>query len=227
MNNNLDLFTLSTNPEYFIDRMFETKDRTALKMYLNWSIMCEKKLFINYQRRFGLCQTIGAKHIFDIGCGLRHYQAYMLLLHHDLHYTGIDRELDPHEMMRVFSHGFHDRGRFISDTYPCTLTIPENNIAIAAYIGGCKSFDDPQIINFADALSQDFDRIITNYGVMQCSYDELYEFWAHALPGYSVCKLGEEDLIFATRIPHDLEVLHEINYKYTDEKFGITCLGLC
>lgn len=129
--------------------------------------------FDQYARIFSLCRTIGAKNIYDIGCG-SNLQAFLMVYSQDMSYTGIDDRLcAPIEFGWPFDKKFEpspeylndlfkkfvgsDRIRFVKDTYPCKLDIAENNIAVS--LGSITS----HIINKPEtmiSIARDFERIM-------------------------------------------------------------------
>ncbi len=216
----LSFVDMLINEQGFIDTMLETKDRAALKMYLNFKSIAQRPFVTHYARMFGLCRLLGAANIYDIGCG-NQYQAYMLT-YPDIHYLGIDADdrIDFDEMNQAFSNGFGAAKKFLHAVYPCPLDLSPNNIAIAC--GYAYSREDNGLIQgYCDAISRDFERIITNFGIWGDSDEEKLRFWENALPDHTVQKLGDQGMIFATKIPRDLEIMHETAYHYQDDRFLI------
>lgn len=220
----MDFVNLIMDEKGFINTMFETGDRSALKIYVNFKMIMSRAFVTQYARIFGLCRLLGVTNIYDIGCGSQ-YQAYMLA-YPEISYVGIDANdrIDFEEMNQAFSNGFGTRMKFFNAVYPCDITPPPNNTAV---IKGITSAEETFKKDFASAVARDFERIITDFGVEYGgSYEEMFYFWRNALPGYKVCKLGCDNLIFATKIPRDIEILEEVDYSYQDDRFLIGTMEL-
>lgn len=219
---------MSTFRDIFLDKalfmksMFKTGDRDALKLYAHWEAAgALGYIYSEYARIFGLCRLIGSSHIYDIGCG-GNYQACLLYHEHTLTYTGIDcyEFFDYETMNRMFSDYCGKRIHYICEHYPCSLSLSSNNVAIARGWKYSKG-GEKHLKKFAEAVSRDFDRIITNFGIMGAEREEDIRLWQQAMPEFQVMKLGYEDLIFATRIPEDLEKMKKVGYEYGNYNFSI------
>ena len=205
----------------FLKSMFKTGDRDALRLYTYWQTSHAISYIYNeYARIFGLCKLLGTAHIYDIGCG-GNYQA-CLLFHEHINYTGIAayEHFDYDAMNRAFSDYCGKRIRFINEHYPCRLSPDPNN---AAVIRGWKYVKggEKHLKKLTEAISRDFDRVITNCGIMGVEWDENYQFWKQALPEYHVMKLGYENLIFATKVSDDLAAMEKYGYEYGNYHFSV------
>ncbi|MGN1345562.1 MAG: hypothetical protein ACI4V1_02150 [Eubacteriales bacterium] len=213
---------LSTEENQFIKDMFKNGDRDALKLYGYWAAAgALGNIYEEYSRIFGLCRLLGGLHIYDIGCG-GNYQACLLYRRHEMTYTGIDAYefFDYDQMNRMFSDSCGKRIQYLCAHYPCPLSILPGNAAIARrwqYPANHK----PALKRFAEAISRDFERIITNFEIQGASREEMIRFWEEAMPGFHAVRLGDENLIFATRIPEDFEKMTAADYAYGNANFAI------
>ena len=180
-----DLLYKEGNP--FIKDMFKYGDRDALQLYGFWAAAgALGNIYEEYSRIFGLCRLLGGMNVYDIGCGWN-YQA-CLLFHESIKYTGIDayEHFDYDAMNRAFSDYCGKRIRFLNEHYPFRLSPDPNNAAVIRgwkYVKGGEKY----LKKLTEAVSRDFDRVITNCGIMGVEWDENYRFWKQALPDRGSC----------------------------------------
>jgi hypothetical protein len=176
---------------------------------------------------------LGIDNLYDIGCG-NQYQAFMMT-HGNMTYTGIDANdsIDFVEMNQAFSNGFGERIKFVHGMYPFDISPPQNNAAIACGFAYSRD-NEEQRKNAARFLSKDFERIITDVCIAGDNYDDTFKFWESALPEFKVCKLGNDkvqtianrNLIFATKIQKDIDIMKEAEYDYIDDRFMVNSVEL-
>lgn len=179
---------------------------------------------LRYAQIFSLCRKLDITNIYDIGCGSK-LQSFLLLPSLYTNYTGIDPNIfhdpaddfhaDPEWVNGLFREWTGcDRIRYIQEKYPCRLDIRQNNIAILFY---ALITDREDIIkNLAQHLAKDFERVFLTLSSTQPVPSDTFEaqldLWKKSMPEYEFFKIGEPNLVFATRIPVDAKLLAE---KYT------------
>ena len=190
--------------------------------------------FYRYERVFTMCRALGVTNVFDLGCG-QHLQSSLLVYDPDMFYTGIDRNIfqdfvddfmaDPDYVNGLFERfTSSDRIKYIKGSYPCELTVPEHNLAIAFCslpIGKAE---------VTDAISKDFERIVINRPIKEYNltgisakdvvytdekvwrypFDEYYGNLKKAMPDFEFYILSRSELgnyVFGTKVPGDKEKL--------------------
>jgi hypothetical protein len=182
--------------------------------------------------------VLGTTQLYDIGCG-QQLQALLLMDAPEMRYTGIDPLIfhdyvdefiaEPAYINELFEK-FTGSGRitYLKDTYPCDLTIVENNIALLLDFG----IADEEIKSMAAALSRDFERIVlglpyrainlagmdvrdivySEVEVWENPFEKYYDLWKSVMPDFEFYRIGERNCILVTKIREDREKLEK---KYT------------
>lgn len=187
-------------------------------------------MLLSLRKNFSFLRTLGVKNIYDIGCG-QELQALLLVYEPDMNYTGIDRRIfenpfenfvSPPEYINEIIERFigNDRIRFIRETYPCELTVAQNNIALLFNVIG--TVEDP----IFKTVCESFERMIVNIpntkvdpAVKQMSakefvysningiidpFEEQYRICKERMPDHTFYRLGEST-IFGTSVSSDKE----------------------
>lgn len=224
---NLSIFNVSdVVAESFEERLkksiFETGDTAALDMYVKLK-SAKNALgldfygpyaYENYAQVFGLCRCLGITNLYDIGCG-NALQAFLLLSHQNIFYTGIDMCLDFAHINETFSKICGERIKFQKAEYPFEITPAVNNAAISCYAIGMEASEDQSIKKIAGALSKDFERILMNIN------DKNFKIWENQLSDFTLHKIGNGNFVFGTKFPEDVDRLNKMHYNCYDSRFTI------
>lgn len=201
--------------------------------------------FYRYSQVFGLCRTLNIVNIYDIGCGSK-LQSLLLMGADEMNYTGIDSYIfhdvvdgfrAPPEYINELFQKFagSDRIYYVQSEYPYNFTIEKNNIAILLYT--MMTSDKNRIKKLADNLSHDFERVVLNIPFSEFNltgmkakdivyndveiwknpFEECYSMWKRTMPDYEFYKIGEPNIIFATKNSRDRKKL-EKNYTIIKDK---------
>lgn len=171
-----------------------------------------------YKRIFDLCKVIGARHIYDIGCGTLN-QSFYLSDYTSMTYTGIDcsfvlndyrkKDYDNENIYFSFTEAApssfcNGRIQFIKAEYPIKIDAPANNIAVSCYsITNTTNAD--RIITMSEFFTRDFDRVLFN--TLQDSVDLWKKFAGKYFDFYPI---GQSRFVFGTKISEDIRRLKEM-----------------
>lgn len=189
--------------------------------------------FQRYSRAFTICYRLGVRHFYDIGCG-QQMQGFLTINVPETTYTGIDPEIF-NDLMEEFScepdvvntyferFTGSDRIQFIKKTYPCDLTIKENNVAILFGV----FMPEAEISSIASAMARDFERVMISIpttgkfrlegtpakeiiekdlDVWSRPFENRFEIWKNSMPDFEFYKLGSS-MIFGTKCAEDKNIL--------------------
>ena len=195
-----------------------------------------------YSRIFSICYRLGAKNLYDIGCG-QQMQGFLAVNVPEITYTGIDMDIfkdsleefecEPEFVNRYFEKFTGcERIKYIKDTYPCSLTIRENNAAILLGV----FVPENHIPEFGTALARDFERAIISIPtqgkyqlegisakeivakdmeVWSRPFERLFNIWKESMVGFEFYKLGE-GVVLGSKCPGDRAIL-EAEYLMKDD----------
>jgi len=217
-------------------------DKTLLQVYRRaiaahwWYFRCLKK----YSDIFRLCRDLNAVNIYDIGCGDK-LQAFLLINYPEMSYTGIDPRIfhdnfdgfkaDTGEINALFYEFTNsDRIYYVNKAYPYDFMVEPNNIAVM--LNSVTQTTDEKIKELAGHLTRDFERIIItlpfkefiwkgndikeivykNVKLWTDPYEKYLRLYEKAMPEYKFYKIGEPNIVFATKVYKDINILKS---KYT------------
>ena len=172
-------------------------DSVALDVFVKYKAADYSWAYRRYAYIFKMCDYLGIKNFYDIGCGSWH-QAFLLYNHlasncYTGNYIGIDK--DPFETGEAHEVGItkdnysfeyvnnlhkniddsaKPRISYVNSSYPCKLDVCENNIAVAMGVFGPKYSKD-EIISIAKAFSHDFERMFINVSTLQYGVNNMLE----------------------------------------------------
>lgn len=222
-------------------------DKTLLQVYrraiaAHWRYF---DCFQKYSDIFKLCRYLNAVNIYDIGCG-DSLQALLLIRNQEMSYTGIDPRIfhddfdgfkaDTAEINELFyEFTGSDRIYYVNKAYPYDFTVEANNIAIM--LNSVTQKSEEKIEELAGHLTHDFERIVItlpfkefvwkgknikeivykNVKLWENPYDKYLKLYEKAMPKYKFYKIGEPNIVFATRIENDINILKS-KYTVADDK---------
>lgn len=191
-----------------------------------------------YHAAFELCELLGVKEIYDIGCGFLN-QSFLLLEKHNISYTGIDTNFWLLDCRNVIDESypnyhcpvvFHDlpefcngRIRFVNHEYPYTITPKHGNIAIAFHSLGFRLSDEENVTDEIRAilkqLEHDFERILITIGSpVPLTINGTYEYlpvWKKLMPDFHFFKVEHSEmrsLVFATKVSEDIQKIRSAKW---------------
>lgn len=194
--------------------------------------------FYRYSRIFTLCYRLGARNLYDIGCG-QQMQGFLMIYAPELTYTGIDMNIfrEPFEAFSCQSETVNewfekftgcDRIRHMKETYPCELTVKPENAAILLGV----FLPEDKIHPTGAAMAKDFERVVISIptegryrldgmtareiidqdlDVWSRPFEHLYARWREAMPGFEFYRLSD-GVVLGTKCPEDRRILET---KYT------------
>ncbi len=196
--------------------------------------------FKYYSDIFRFCRDLNVVNIYDIGCADR-LQAFLLINYPEMSYTGIDPRIfhdnfdgfkaDTAEINALFyEFTGSDRIYYVNKAYPYDFMVEPNNIAVM--LNSVTQTTEEKIKELAGHLTRDFERIIItlpfkefiwkgkdikeivykNVKLWADPYEKYLRLYEKAMPEYKFYKLGEPNVVFATKIDNDETIL---NRKYT------------
>lgn len=214
------------------NREFSDDEYRYLKYYEYYSV------YSRYYAAFKLCELLGVKDIYDIGCGFMN-QSFLLFDKRDISYTGIDLRfslLDYRNVIDETHPNYHfpiiftdlpgfcgGRIRFVNREYPFEITPKKDHLAITFHSFGYRLPDesaaDEERRAILGQLERDFDRLLITIGFPVPMNDKGYyaylPVWKRLMPGFSFYRMEHWEmgsLIFGTKIPEDVEKLRSAGW---------------